>query len=216
MEEHPGKLGFVQTFPIPHRFLFLPFFSSVSLLYVSATALKKRPCCKLPCLLFDTSLTCEGKSLSTFWSFPTWVCQLKFAVWRPLNIFYCEVEFSLRSKRFYAVREQRITGRWMEWVKEGDGKGEGRKEGNACRQTPGFWKPPRRKQRCLAVINKPISETLDCLRNRRHCQKVATNISQVQPHNLPLISPQQPITVSRVYFQVQQWEGVDETMSTKE
>ena len=66
MEEHPGKLGFVQTFPIPHRFLFLPFFSSVSLLYVSATALKKRPCCKLPCLLFDTSLTCEGKSLSTF------------------------------------------------------------------------------------------------------------------------------------------------------
>ena len=43
-------------------------------------------CCKLPCLLFDTSLTCEGKSLSTFRSFPTRVCQLKFAVWRPLNI----------------------------------------------------------------------------------------------------------------------------------
>ena len=66
MEEHAGKLGFVQTFPIPHRFLFLPFFSCVSLLYVSATALKKRPCCKLPCLLLDTNLTCEGKSLSTF------------------------------------------------------------------------------------------------------------------------------------------------------
>ena len=68
----------------------------------------------------------------------------------------------------------------------------------------------------VCLYNGKSSETLDCLRNRRHCQKVATNISQVQPHNLPPISPQQPITVLRVYFQVQQWEGVDETMSTKE
>ena len=52
--ERTDKLGFVLLF------------SSVSLLCVSATTLKKRPCCKLPCLLFDTSLTCEGKSLSTF------------------------------------------------------------------------------------------------------------------------------------------------------
>ena len=65
-EERADKLGFVQTFPFLHRFLFFLFFSSVSLLYVSATALKKRPCCKLPCLLFDTSLTREGKSLPTF------------------------------------------------------------------------------------------------------------------------------------------------------
>ena len=81
-EEHADKLGFVQTYLFLHRFYF---FSSVSLLYVSATTLKKGPCCKLPCLLFDTSLTCEGKSLSTFRSFPTRVCQLKFAVWRPLK-----------------------------------------------------------------------------------------------------------------------------------
>ena len=80
-EERADKLGFVQTFLfILHRFPFLLFFSSVSLLYVRATTLKKRPCCKLPCLLFDTSLTCEGKSLSTFRSFPTRVCQLKFAL----------------------------------------------------------------------------------------------------------------------------------------
>ena len=80
MEECTDKLGFIQTFLFLHRFLFLLFFSSVSLLYVSATTLKKRPCCKLPCLLFDTSLTCEGKSLSTFRNFPTRLCQLKFAV----------------------------------------------------------------------------------------------------------------------------------------
>ena len=48
----------------------------------------------------------------------------------------------------------------MEWVKEGEEKGEGREEGNACRQTPGFWKPPTHKQRCHAVINKPILKNL--------------------------------------------------------
>ena len=69
-EERADNLGFVQTFLFLHRFLFLLFFSSVSLLYVSATTLKKRPCCKM-CLLFETSLTCEGNSLSTFRSFPT-------------------------------------------------------------------------------------------------------------------------------------------------
>ena len=40
-EERADKLGFVQTFLFLHRFLSLPFFSSVSLLYVSATILKK-------------------------------------------------------------------------------------------------------------------------------------------------------------------------------
>ena len=40
-EERADKLGFVQTFLFLHRFLFLPFFSSVSLLYVSAITLKK-------------------------------------------------------------------------------------------------------------------------------------------------------------------------------
>ena len=42
-EELADKLGFVQTFLFLHRFLFLLFFSSVSLLYASATTLKKRP-----------------------------------------------------------------------------------------------------------------------------------------------------------------------------
>ena len=81
-EERADKLGFVQTFLFLHRFLFLLFFSSVSLLLV-LLHFKKGPCCKLPCLLFGTSLTCEGKSLSTFRSFPTVcqrVCQPKFAV----------------------------------------------------------------------------------------------------------------------------------------
>ena len=39
-EERAEKLRFVQTFLFLHRFLFLLFFSCVSLLYVSATTLK--------------------------------------------------------------------------------------------------------------------------------------------------------------------------------
>ena len=41
METLADKLGFVQTFLLVHRFLFLLFFFSVSLFYVSTTALSK-------------------------------------------------------------------------------------------------------------------------------------------------------------------------------
>ena len=41
MEELADKLSFVQTFLFLHRFLFLLFFSCVSLFYVSANALNK-------------------------------------------------------------------------------------------------------------------------------------------------------------------------------
>ena len=40
-EGRADKLGFIQTFLFLHRFQLLLFFSSVSLLYVSATTLKK-------------------------------------------------------------------------------------------------------------------------------------------------------------------------------
>ena len=58
--------------------------------------------------------------------------------------------FSLRSKRFRLVSGQRNTEegdfrfwpreKWNESQKVKEGEGEG-KEGNACRQTPRFWKP---------------------------------------------------------------------------
>ena len=60
---------------------------------------------------------------------------------------------SLRSKRFRGVGEQRKTkGRYFARAKLGrepnkkEGVGEG-KEGNACNQTPGFWKPPFASER---------------------------------------------------------------------
>ena len=60
------------------------------------------------------------------------------------------VQVNLRSKRFRLVSEQKETveGDFRFWsreklnenqkMKEGEGEG---KEGNACRQTPRFWKP---------------------------------------------------------------------------
>ena len=58
--------------------------------------------------------------------------------------------FSLRSKRFRLVSKERKTEegdfrfwlreKWNESHKIKEGEGEG-KEGNACRQTPRFWKP---------------------------------------------------------------------------
>ena len=60
---------------------------------------------------------------------------------------------SLRSKRFRGVWEQRTgflvlcpRGKWGESQKWNMGVGKG-KEGTACRQTPGFWKPPFASER---------------------------------------------------------------------
>ena len=65
-----------------------------------------------------------------------------------MNSFICpnkKLIISLHSKRFHLVSEQRKTGfgrarnemRAKKW-KRGEGEG---KEGNACKQTPRFWKP---------------------------------------------------------------------------
>ena len=68
----------------------------------------------------------------------------------------------------------------------------------------------------VCFYNDKSGEGLDCLRYRRYCQKVATNTSQVQPQNLPPTSAAATYHSLRVSFQVQQWKGVDETMSTEE
>ena len=54
------------------------------------------------------------------------------------------------------------------------------------------------------------------LDTKHMCQKVATNTSQVQSQNLSPTSAAVTDHSLRVYFQVQQWKGVDETMSTEE
>ena len=77
---------------------------------------------------------------------------------------------SLRSKRFHLASEQRKTGfgrarnemRAKKWKR---GKGEG-KEGNACRQTPRFWKPAFASERSawLARLLEQYSHvSIECL-----------------------------------------------------
>ena len=67
---------------------------------------------------------------------------------------------SLLSKRFHMVSEQRKTGfgrarnemRAKKW-KRGEGEG---KEGNACRQTPRFWKPAFASERSAWLARSKI------------------------------------------------------------
>ena len=68
----------------------------------------------------------------------------------------------------------------------------------------------------VCLYNGKSGKTLDCLRHRRYNQKIATNTSQVQPQNLPPTSAAASCHSLRVYFQVQQWKGVDDTMSKEE
>ena len=79
MEELADKLSFVQAF------LAFCFFSSFFLFHCSTWVPLHQVghVANYRVLGFDANLTCEGASLSTFWSLPTRVCQLKFAVWRP-------------------------------------------------------------------------------------------------------------------------------------
>ena len=66
------------------------------------------------------------------------------------------------------------------------------------------------------LYNGKSDEGLDSLRYRRYCEKLATNTSQVQPQSLPPTPAAAMYHSLRVYFQVQQWKGVGETMSTEE
>ena len=66
MEELVDKLGFVQTFPFLHRFLFLLSSSTVSLFYLSATALNRSA-------MLQITVCCD---LTRVWRVKAGVCQL--------------------------------------------------------------------------------------------------------------------------------------------
>ena len=68
----------------------------------------------------------------------------------------------------------------------------------------------------VCLYNGKSDEGLDSLRYRRYCEKVVTNISRVQPQSLTPTSAAAMYHSLRVYFQVQQWKGAAETMSTEE
>ena len=63
------------------------------------------------------------------------------------------------------------------------------------------------EQALVITYNGKPGELLDSLRYQRFCEKVATNISHVQPQSLPPTSAAAKFHSLRVYFQVQQWKG---------
>jgi hypothetical protein len=59
----------------------------------------------------------------------------------------------------------------------------------------------------VAIYNGKPSDTLDSLRYKRFCEKVASNSSYVQPQSLPPTSAATKYHSLRVYLQVQEWQG---------
>ena len=57
------------------------------------------------------------------------------------------------------------------------------------------------EQVLVSIYNGKPGEVLDSLCYKRFCEKVATNISHLQPQSLPLISAAAKYHSLRVYFQ---------------
>ena len=87
-EEPADKLGFVQAFLFLHRFRVSP--SSLSMLYVSATALNKSA-------MLQITVCCD---LTRVWCVK--VCQLTFALWRPPNVPYTHPPYLLSNESMHA------------------------------------------------------------------------------------------------------------------
>ena len=66
------------------------------------------------------------------------------------------------------------------------------------------------EQVLVSVYKGKPGEVLDSLRYKRFCEKVATNVSHLQPQSLPPTSAASKYHSLRVYFQVQQWKGSGE------
>ncbi|KAG1688585.1 hypothetical protein GQR58_008038 [Nymphon striatum] len=64
-------------------------------------------------------------------------------------------------------------------------------------------------EKALACLyNGNPGESLNVVRHKRFCQKVASNTSHVQPQSLPPTSAAAKHHSLRVYYQVQQWKGI--------
>lgn len=59
----------------------------------------------------------------------------------------------------------------------------------------------------ILVYNGKLTDTLDSLRYKRFCEKVASKTSHVKPQSLPPTSAAAKYHSLRVYFQVQEWKG---------
>ena len=63
------------------------------------------------------------------------------------------------------------------------------------------------------VYNGKNKESLNTLRYRRYCEKLATNTSQVEPRTLPPTSAAAKFHSYRVFLQICQWKSLDCNLS---
>ncbi len=58
--------------------------------------------------------------------------------------------------------------------------------------------------------------SLDALRYRRFCEKVTKSSAHIQPHVLPPTSAAAKYHSRRVYYQIMEWKGLEESMTPTE
>ena len=72
------------------------------------------------------------------------------------------------------------------------------------------------EQVLVSMYNGKPGETLDYVRYKCFCAKVARNTSHIQPKTLPPISAASKFHSLRVYYQVQEWKGVGDGLLPEE
>jgi hypothetical protein len=63
------------------------------------------------------------------------------------------------------------------------------------------------EQALVCIYNGKPDESLDSLRHKQFCEKVATSTMHIKPHTLPPTSAAAQHHSYRVYWQVQEWRG---------
>ena len=68
----------------------------------------------------------------------------------------------------------------------------------------------------ILLYNGKDEKSLDSLRYKRYCDKVARSSSFVHPQNLPPTSSAAKYHSLRVYYQIRQWQGTEDGMSPQD
>ena len=68
------------------------------------------------------------------------------------------------------------------------------------------------EQVLVNVYNGTPEESLDSLRYKRFCEKVATNTMCIHPQTLPPTSAAAKYHSLHIYFQIQEWKGCSAEM----
>ena len=72
------------------------------------------------------------------------------------------------------------------------------------------------EQVLVSMYNGTLGETLDYVRYKCFCAKVARNTSHIQPKTLPPTSTAAKFHSLHVYYQVQEWKGAGDGLLPEE